>query len=144
MGIPADDGQSRENRSSGLLRVPFVRRCTLDFDDGPSRVGFVVNINVLGLYVAQDDVGTRPAARPAATLELPRHGQSLSCRFLLPGRAAEIRVRGVVSWVNARQQHPVHSLPPGFGVRFEGLTDADRARIEDVVADYLERQGTPR
>jgi hypothetical protein len=49
-----------------------------------------------------------------------------------------------VSWVNVQQQHPVHSLPPGFGIRFEGLSDADRARIEEVVTDYLQRQGTGR
>jgi hypothetical protein len=138
MGVP-DDDEARGRRSSGLLRVPFVRRCTLEFEDGRSQAGFVVNINVLGAYVARDDVA-RGAAAPAAGL--PRTGENVVCRFLIPGRQAEIHVRGVVSWVNVQQQHPVHSLPPGFGIRFEGLSDADRARIEEVVVDYLSRQGT--
>jgi hypothetical protein len=139
MGIPEnDDAQGR--RSSGLLRVPFVRRCTLEFEDGRSHVAFVVNINVLGAYVARDDVG--PRGENEVSPDLPRLGEGVSCRFLLPGRQAEIRVGGAVSWVNVHQQHPVHSLPPGFGIRFEGLSDAARSLIEEVVAEYLERQGT--
>jgi hypothetical protein len=138
MGIPGDDEQNGR-RSSGLLRVPFVRRCALEFEDGRTQAGFVVNINVLGAYVTRDDVAAPPgeAGRPG----LPRLGEAVSCRFLVPGRQLEIRVQGAVSWVNVQQQHPVHSLPPGFGIRFEGLSDADRARIEEVVADYLQRQG---
>jgi hypothetical protein len=138
MGVP-EDNEARGHRSSGLLRVPFVRRCTLEFEDGRSQAGFVVNINILGAYVARDDV-SRDAATPAANL--PRPGENVVCRFLIPGRQAEIRVRGAVSWVNVQQQHPVHSLPPGFGIRFEGLSDADRSHIEEVVEDYLSRQGT--
>ena len=38
-----------------------------------------------------------------------------------------------------RQQHPVHSLPPGFGVKFEPLGPEDRRSIEDVVDEYVRR-----
>jgi hypothetical protein len=34
----------------------------------------------------------------------------------------------------------VHSLPPGFGVAFRSLSDDARARIEQIVFDYLARQ----
>jgi hypothetical protein len=140
MGVPGDDERTRP--SSGLLRVPFVRRCTLEFGDGRAGSGFVVNINVLGAYVTQHRVGAPPDAGGASPA-LPRLGEGVSCRFQVPGRPREVHVQGAVTWVNVQQQHPVHSLPPGFGIRFEGLSDDDRASIEGLVAEYLERQ-TPR
>ena len=43
----------RERRSSGLIRVPFVRVCHLDFEgEAEPRRAFIVNINILGAYVA--------------------------------------------------------------------------------------------
>lgn len=112
-------------RSSGLLRVPFVNRCALDFDDGSVVDAFLVNINVLGAYVAQDG--------------LARLGQRIRCHFRIPGNEIELSLGAVVVWVNARQQHPVHSLPPGFGLRFEGLTSEDLRRVEGIVEDYIAR-----
>lgn len=112
-----------ERRGSGLLRVPFVRRCSLTFDDGTSGTAFLVNINVLGAYVAKD--------------ELPPLGQAMSCRFAIPGNDQEVALDGVVAWVNPRQQHPVHSLPPGFGLKFRQISALDRRRIEDVIQDYV-------
>ena len=44
-----------------------------------------------------------------------------------------------MTWLNPRQQHPVHSLPPGFGVKFDELGPADRRTIEGVVEDYIRR-----
>ena len=49
-------------------------------------------------------------------------------------------IDGVVAWTNPVQEHPVHSLPPGFGVAFRALSDESRERIEVVVFDYLARQ----
>ena len=138
MGVPGDDARSGRP-SSGLLRVPFVRRCTLQFEDGRTRSGFVVNINVLGAYVTQDQ-GAGAAPDDAARMGLPRLGEAVTCRFAVPDRPREVQAPGVVSWVNVQQQHKVHSLPPGFGIRFEGLSDEDRGSIESVVAEYLARQ----
>jgi len=117
---------AQERRSSGALRVPFVRRCSLEFDGLPSLSAFMVNINVMGAYVAVDD--------------MPRLGQALTCRFQVPDREQEVAVEGVVAWTNPRQQHPVHSLPPGFGLSFRGLSSESRDSIERVIADYLARQ----
>jgi Tfp pilus assembly protein PilZ len=55
----------------------------------------------------------------------------------MPGSERSIAVRGVVVWLNPRQQHPVHSLPPGFGLKFADLTSDDRERIERVVEEYV-------
>jgi Tfp pilus assembly protein PilZ len=116
-----------ERRSTGLLRVPFIRRCHLQFDDGGGSSGdaFLVNINVLGTYVARD--------------ELPHLGEPVSVRFRIPATEREIEVAGVVAWLNPRQQHPVHSLPPGFGVSFRELSDDQRRAIEGVVEEYVAR-----
>ena len=114
-----------DRRSSGLLRVPFIRRCELVLDDNTSSSTFTVNINVLGAYVARD--------------QMPRLGQGVTLTFPAPGRDASVVLHGVVTWLNPRQQHPVHSLPPGFGVKFDELRPEDRRCIEDVVEEYVQR-----
>jgi Tfp pilus assembly protein PilZ len=114
-----------ERRNNGMLRVPFIRRCAVAFDDGTSASTFTVNINVLGAYVARD--------------QMPRLGQAVTITFPAPGRDAEVVLQGVVTWLNPRQQHPVHSLPPGFGVKFDALGPEDRRTIEGVVEDYIRR-----
>ena len=114
-----------ERRTQGMLRVPFVRRCTLAFDDGTSEAAFTVNINVLGAYLARDT--------------MPRLGQGLTLTFRPPDRAQDVALAAAVTWVNPRQQHPVHSLPPGFGVKFTTLGREDRRRIETIVEDYVAR-----
>ena len=124
-GPKADYNHAVERRSTGLLRVPFIVRCALQFDGAPLGHAFLVNINVLGSYVARDD--------------LPRLGEHVSVRFRIPETEREVEVTGVVAWLNPRQQHPVHSLPPGFGVSFLELSDDDRHAIERVVHEYIAR-----
>ena len=117
---------AEKRRAGGSIRVPFVRRCRVDYDRGESVAAFLVNINILGAYVASDT--------------MPALGREVACRFQTPGREEELTVEGVVAWTNPRQEHPVHSLPPGFGVAFRSVGDNVRARIEEIVFDYLERQ----
>ena len=105
--------------------MPFVRRCHID-SEGRSDSAFIVNINVLGAYVAQD--------------AMPPLGRNVVFRFQVPGNEREVVLDGVVAWTNPQQDHPVHSLPPGFGVAFRGLSDDSRGRIEQIVFDYLARQ----
>jgi Tfp pilus assembly protein PilZ len=123
MAIPG----GKERRSGGALRVPFVRRCTVEFPKGAKTTAFIVNINVLGAYIALD--------------EMPPLGQQVTCRFQMPDSEHEVVVAGVVAWTNPSQPHPVHSLPPGCGVGFRSLSDENRARIESIVAEYVARQG---
>jgi Tfp pilus assembly protein PilZ len=118
-------GASNERRSSGMLRVPFVRLCALSFEDGRERAAFIVNINVLGAYLAWEETASV--------------GEGLSLRFGTPGNALGIEIRTAVAWVNPKQQHPVHSLPAGFGVKFLDLADDVRRRIERIVEDYVAR-----
>jgi Tfp pilus assembly protein PilZ len=117
----------KERRTAGALRVPFVRRCAVEFPDGTKATAFIVNINVLGAYIALD--------------QMPGLGQQMACRFQMPESEHEVVVQGVVAWTNPSQPHPVHSLPPGCGMGFRSLSSENRARIESIVADYVERQG---
>jgi Tfp pilus assembly protein PilZ len=106
--------------------VPFVRRCSLEFEEAGPATAFLVNINVTGAYLALED--------------MPRLGQRVVCRFRLPETEQEVTVEGVVAWTNPRQQHPVHSLPPGFGLSFRNLSDDGRTVIESLVAAYETRR----
>ena len=115
----------KDRRSTGLLRVPFVRRCSLELADGTMTDGFIVNINVLGAYIS-----------PARMLSV---GETVSCRFRIPGNERELVTAGLVVWVNLSQPHPVHSLPPGLGIKFRELSEESRSRIEGVVQDYVAR-----
>ena len=123
MTIPRSE---EKRRAGGAIRVPFVRRCQIDYDGGDSVSAFIVNINVLGAYIALDS--------------MPALGCEVACRFQVPGREEELEIEGVVAWTNPQQEHPVHSLPPGFGVAFRELGDEARGRIEEIVFEYLARQ----
>jgi len=123
MNVPRSE---EKRRAGGAIRVPFVRRCEVEYDGSAPVSAFIVNINVLGAYIALD--------------AMPALGREVVCRFQLPGREDNLEVVGVVAWTNPQQEHPVHSLPPGFGVAFRGLPDASRGRIEEIVFDYLARQ----
>jgi hypothetical protein len=114
---------AEKRRAGGAIRVPFVRRCHLSYEGGGSDSAFVVNINVLGAYVAHDTI--------------PPLGQPVGFRFPFPGSEREVVADGVVAWTNPQQEHPVHSLPPGFGIAFRGLSEDSRSRIEQIIADYL-------
>ncbi len=115
-----------KRRAGGAIRVPFVRRCHLEYGDGQTDSAFIVNINALGAYVAHES--------------MPALGRTVVFRFQVPGSEREVVANGVVAWTNPQQEHPVHSLPPGFGVAFRGLSDDARSRIEQIVVDYLARQ----
>ena len=119
-------GSHWDRRAAGLLRVPFVRACVLSLEGGQPSPAFVVNINVLGAYLASD--------------QIPDLGRALSFRFQVPDSEVEAEIQGEVTWINPKQQHPVHSLPPGFGVRFTALREETRSKIEFFVRDYTERQ----
>jgi uncharacterized protein (TIGR02266 family) len=107
-----------------------VRKCQLSYPDGRTGSAFIVNVSVVGAYLAMD--------------EAPPLGAELSVGFTFPGNSTPIEARSAVVWLNPRQQHPVHSLPPGVGVRFEQLSEGDRARIESFVRDYVGRQPSRR
>jgi hypothetical protein len=128
-----------DRRHPNPPRIPFVRRCQLGLPGGAAVSAFTVNLSAVGAYLTRADFApARPGAPPPAD-ELPQVGQTVVCRFTLPASEAELVVQGTVTWLNSRQQHAVHSLPPGFGLRFDDLRPEARARIDALVAEYLDR-----
>ena len=107
------------------FRVPYVRRCSVAARDGHERSVFIVNINGQGVYLA-DDV-------------MPAIGEPMRLRFRTPDSEQEIDAEGVVAWLNPNQLHRVHSLPPGYGIRFSVLPPGARASVERIVEEYLAR-----
>ncbi|HET7292217.1 MAG TPA: PilZ domain-containing protein [Vicinamibacteria bacterium] len=107
------------------FRVPFVRACLVLPGGAEPFRALTVNVSVFGCYVASD--------------EEVRLGHTLRVRFTVPGNMLESELVGVVVWVNPKQQNAIHSLPPGFGIRFLGLDPESRRRIDEVVRAYLER-----
>jgi hypothetical protein len=110
------------------FRVPFVRKCHIAFSDGKNREVFIANINEYGAYLADE--------------EMPQPGQGMSLRFRLPGSETEVEASGAVAWVNPLQQHPVHSLPPGYGLQFDPIKDPLLSFVLDVVEEYLKRHSS--
>ena len=123
--MTAPGGGTPERPVRGMLRVPFVRRCALTFSKGRTESAFIVNINVLGAYIAMD--------------EQPKLHEHVTFRFQPPHKDCEVVLQGAVTWLNPRQQHPVHSLPPGFGVKLEPPAGENRRCVEEVVEDYIVR-----
>lgn len=123
-----EGGQGRSGNPAH--RIPLVRKCQLTYPDGRPGTAFIVNLSVVGAYLAMD--------------EIPPLGAQLSVDFTFPDNSREIKASSAVVWLNPRQQHPVHSLPPGVGVKFKGLSEADRARIETFVKDYVARNPSRR
>lgn len=125
VGIPRPPSNV-QGAPRGLVRVPFVRRCKLTFKDESSREAFLVNLNVLGAYIVDET--------------LPTPGEPMSCRFGLPDTERLLTLSGVVAWVNAHQQHPIHGLPRGFGLRFQNIPADDLKLLEDVVEEQVARR----
>ncbi len=123
--MTAPGGGKPERPVRGMLRVPFVRRCALTFSQGRTESAFIVNLNVLGAYISMDD--------------LPALADTVTFTFSPPHKDHEVVLQGTVTWLNPRQQHPVHSLPPGFGVKLQPPQGEDRRCIEEVVEDYIAR-----
>ena len=114
-----------KRRSSGQLRIPYVRRCRMEWADGRESEAFLVNVNVLGAFVA-DDVLAKP-------------GERVTCRVGLRNSERGMRIETLVAWVNAQQNHPVDSLPRGYGIRFQDLSADNFERLRLLVEDYVSR-----
>lgn len=106
------------------VRIPFVAPCVLSGLDGPRRAA-VCNLSRDGVYVSVDPV-------PAA-------GAALIVGFRLPGEAEAFERLAVVAWRNPEGPGRVRALPPGCGLRFSGLSEADSARLSELVATYTGR-----
>ena len=120
-------GPSRRSGSTATpyvphsLRIPFIRRCCL-LRSRVEHDGLMLDLSLKGAYVA--------------TELLPTKDESLKVRFHVPGNDRLLSVSAVVAWVNRHQAHPVHSLPPGFGLYFLDPSPEDSVIITRAIQDY--------
>lgn len=67
---------------------------------------------------------------------LPTEGESLKVSFKVPGNDRLLSFDALVAWLNPHQAHPVHSLPPGFGLCFVNPAPEDAILIIKTIQDY--------
>ena len=105
------------------LRIPFVRRCVVATKQSQTD-GMVLDLSLRGVYVA--------------THVLPEVGHELSVHFRVPTNERVLDLEGLVAWVQKEQTHPVHGLPPGFGLRFRKLAVEDVRVLMRTIEAYCE------
>jgi hypothetical protein len=117
---------------SGNIRVPTCEPCEVRAAE-TLRHGTVWNLSALGVYLALDGA-------------LPSLGQELDLTFSLANAAPPIVCRARVAWKNPPSLIITGlgaasiALPPGCGVAFLKLTDADRARIEEWMKAHADKR----
>jgi len=109
---------------SGLMRVQLVAPCTLRGEFGTIQ-GKTCNLGVFGVYAAIDP-------------QLPV-GTEAELRLRLPEPIGEFVASVTVSWRNSRSEVHRHVLPPGCGLRFEGLARPEIRNLVRLVDDRLSR-----
>ena len=103
------------------LRIPFVRRATLVSASGSEDV-FMMDIGFAGAFVER--------AEPLSVDE------TLEIRFPWPGSEVPFTARCRVAWWHP-EGGPLSSksLPPGAGLQFVEMSDADRERLRGLLVD---------
>jgi hypothetical protein len=104
------------------LRIPFVRRATL-VSGSMREDAFMIDIGLTGAFVER--------ARPMPVDE------EVEIRFPWPGSEIPFSARCRVAWWHP-EGGPLSSksLPPGAGLQFVQMSDADRERLRALLVDY--------
>jgi hypothetical protein len=108
------------------LRIPFVRRATLERDGAEEEV-FVIDIGLAGVFVER-----------AQALE---RNEAVSIRFAWPGSEKPFEARCRVAWWHPEGE-PLSSksLPTGGGLEFTSMSAADEQRLRGLLLEYCQRQ----
>lgn len=104
------------------LRIPFVRRATLE-GEGRCEDVFLIDIGLEGVFVERQE--SLPIDEP------------LAIRFVWPGSEIPFQARCRVAWWHP-EGAPLSSksLPPGAGLQFTEMSEADRDRLRVLLVDY--------
>jgi len=106
----------------GQLRIPFVRKATLRRGDATEDV-FMLDIGMAGVFVERSS----PLDR----------GEAVDISFSWPGSERPFEAQCKVAW-----WHPPgaplssKSLPPGAGLQFTSVSEANRDRLRSLLVDY--------
>jgi len=103
----------RQFHPPDALRIPFVRRCVLESSEG-TREAMTLDISLKGMFIA--------------TRELPAIGLDVAVQFRVPSNVKTLSLPSRVAWLQERQTHPIHGLPPGFGIFFRKL-EVEQVRL---------------
>jgi hypothetical protein len=117
---PPSDGVLRQ------LRIPFIRRARLLRGDGEEDV-FVFDIGLAGVFIER-----------AQPLE---HDESLAIRFAWPGSERPFEARCRVAWWHPEGETlSSKSLPPGAGLEFVEMSEADSERLRSLLLEHCQRE----
>lgn len=122
-GAPADDLLRK-------LRIPFVRKATLEHGGGAEEV-FVIDLALDGLFVER-----------ATALAV---GTEVTLRMLLPGNELPFTARCRVAWWHpAEKPLSSKSLPAGLGLTILEASETDRRRLRQHLEEYCRQEPTVR
>jgi hypothetical protein len=112
------------------MRIPLVQRARLTHR-GESEDVFTADIGLLGVFVER----TLPLAA----------GEEVDLRFALPGNEIPLVARCRVAWFHAEGARlQSKTLPPGLGLEFLHLSDADNERLRRHLLDHFRRSPADR
>jgi type IV pilus assembly protein PilZ len=63
-------------------------------------------------------------------------GTQLNLRFTPPSADSPLELEGEVIWINPYRPGQPDNLHPGMGIRFIGLSDDDRGRLQDFIKTF--------
>lgn len=105
------------------LRIPFVRRCTIQFPPQQFQA-MSLDISLKGMFIA--------------TPELPDIATDLTIAFKVPSNIRTLEIPARVAWLQTKQTHPIHGLPLGFGLFFTKLALEDVRLIARTIQSYCQ------
>ncbi|MCM2254041.1 MAG: PilZ domain-containing protein [Vicinamibacteria bacterium] len=109
------------------LRISFIRRGTLHVE-GSTEPVLLMDLARHGAFVER--------GQPLAL------GAEVTLEFWLPGNDLPVRAACRVAWTHEHgAPNPTisHALPPGLGLEFVALAEADLARVDAVLLEHLGR-----
>lgn len=111
-----------ETPESPAARVPLIAPCTLRGDFGEAR-GSTCNLSMFGVYAAVDPI--------------PGVGERVWASLALPRKRTAFEQWATVTWRSDGPPTWHRPLPPGCGLRFEGLGMTDMRYLSQLVEEHL-------
>jgi Tfp pilus assembly protein PilZ len=120
--LPRDREDIPSDEILDKVRIPFVQKASLTCK-GVTTEAFTIDVGLAGVFVER----TEP---------LPI-GEAVMVRFGLPGYETPLTARCRVAWWYAGDKPlPSKSLPPGVGLQFVDLPEADARRVRELVVEH--------
>ena len=112
------------------MRIPLVQRSRLTHH-GVSEDVFTADVGLLGVFVER--------SKPLDA------GEEVELRFPLPGNEIPIVARCRVAWFHAEGvKLQSKALPPGLGLEFVHLSEADHERLRRHLLEHLRKSPADR